>query len=37
MMPQEQLAALSARAHTLVDAQYRCWTDQLVPALARKV
>jgi polyphosphate kinase len=36
MMPQEQLAALSARAHKLVDAQYRCWTDQLVPALARE-
>jgi polyphosphate kinase len=36
MMPQEQLAALSARAHKLVDAQYRCWNDQLVPALARE-
>jgi polyphosphate kinase len=36
MMPQEQLAALSARAHKLVDAQYHCWTDQLVPALARE-
>src|SRR5690349_17623794 len=36
MMPQEQLAAVSARTHKLVDAQYRCWTDQLVPALARE-
>ena len=36
MMPQEQLAALSARAHKLVDTQYRCWTDQLLPALTRE-
>ena len=36
MMPQEQLAAVSARTHKLVDAQYHCWTDQLVPALARE-
>jgi polyphosphate kinase len=36
MMPQEQLAALSARAHKLVDVQYHCWNDQLVPALARE-
>jgi polyphosphate kinase len=35
MMPQEQLAAISARAHKLVDAQYRCW-NQLVPLLARE-
>ena len=36
MVLQEQLAAISARAHTLVDAQYRCWNDNLVPALARE-
>jgi polyphosphate kinase len=36
MMPQEQLAAISARAHKLVDAQYRCWNESLVPALSRE-
>jgi polyphosphate kinase len=36
MVPQEQLAAVSARAHSLVDAQYRCWNEALVPALARE-
>jgi polyphosphate kinase len=36
MVPQEQLAALSARAHRLVEAQYRCWKEGLVPALARE-
>jgi polyphosphate kinase len=36
MMPQEQLAAISARAHKLVDAQYRCWKESLVPSLARE-
>jgi polyphosphate kinase len=36
MMPQEQLAAISARAHKLIDAQYHCWNDSLVPALARE-
>src|SRR5881394_3291102 len=30
MMPQEALAAISARAHALLDAQYRCWKDALV-------
>jgi polyphosphate kinase len=35
MMPQEQLAAVSARTHKLVDAQYLCW-NQLVPLLARE-
>src|SRR3954470_12310333 len=35
MMPQETLAATSARAHALLDAQYRCWKNDLVPALAR--
>jgi polyphosphate kinase len=36
MVPQEQLAAISARAHSLLDAQYRCWNESLVPALARE-
>jgi polyphosphate kinase len=36
MTPQEQLAAVSARAHALVEAQYRCWNDELVTALARE-
>jgi polyphosphate kinase len=36
MMPQEQLAAISARAHKLVDSQYHCWNDSLVPSLARE-
>jgi len=36
MVPQEQLAAISARSHSLVDAQYRCWNESLVPALARE-
>ncbi len=36
MVPQEQLAAISARAHTLVDVQYRCWSESLVPALQRE-
>src|SRR5437660_1758918 len=35
-VPQEQLAAVSARAHTLVDVQYRCWNESLVPALHRE-
>src|SRR5262249_32806645 len=36
MMPQEALAAISARAHALLDSQYGCWKNQLVPALARE-
>ncbi len=36
MIPQEQLAALSTRTHKLVDAQYRCWNESLVPALTRE-
>jgi polyphosphate kinase len=36
MTPQEQLAAISARAHTLVGEQYRCWNEDLVTALARE-
>src|SRR5262252_152263 len=36
MIPQEVLAAISSRAHKLVEAQYRCWNEALVPALARE-
>ncbi|HKQ67798.1 MAG TPA: polyphosphate kinase 1 [Polyangiaceae bacterium] len=36
MVPHETLAAISARAHKLLDTQYRCWRDNLVPALARE-
>jgi polyphosphate kinase len=36
MVPQEALAAISARAHRLVEAQYRCWKEGLVPSLARE-
>jgi polyphosphate kinase len=36
MTPQEQLAAISARVHKLVEVQYRCWNEGLVPALARE-
>ncbi len=34
MATKDQLAAVSARAHALVDAHTRCWSEQLVPALA---
>ena len=36
MTPQEQLAAISHRAHAFVEAQYKYWNDDLVPALARE-
>jgi polyphosphate kinase len=35
LLPGEQLAAIAARAHALVDEQYRTWRDELVPELAR--
>jgi polyphosphate kinase len=34
--PSEQLTAISARAHGLIDASYRLWNDELRPALARE-
>ena len=34
--PAEQLAAISVRAHELVEASYRIWNDELRPALARE-
>ncbi|MBI2893657.1 MAG: polyphosphate kinase 1 [Deltaproteobacteria bacterium] len=33
--PQEQLAAISAKAHLMVEAQYRCYTEDVQPALER--
>jgi polyphosphate kinase len=34
MMPQEQLAAISERAHVMVTEQYRLWSKELVPLLS---
>jgi polyphosphate kinase len=34
LLPAEQLAAVATRAHALVAAQYRCFGEDLVPALA---
>lgn len=36
MLPSEQLAGVSARCHELVDEQYRCWREEVLPALARQ-
>lgn len=36
MTPQQQLAAVSARAHALALAQYRVWNDDLLPSLRRE-
>src|SRR5262249_14646728 len=33
MLPGEQLAAISERAHTMVAEQYRVWKEELLPAL----
>ncbi len=33
MLPAEQLAAISDRVHGIVGAQYRVWTEELLPAL----
>jgi len=35
LLPAEQLAAVAARTHALVEAQYRCWGEELLPELAR--
>src|SRR5258708_39162158 len=35
MSADEQLRAISLRAHSLVDRAYKLWNDVLVPALAR--
>ena len=34
LTPREQLALIAARTHELVDRQRRCFTDEVVPALA---
>ena len=34
LTPEEQLAAISRTTHELVAAQYRCWNEELLPALA---
>ena len=34
MTPREQLRQIQAEVHALVKAQYRCWHEELVPALA---
>jgi len=33
--PEESLRTLTAEIHSFVDAQYRCWNDQLLPALRK--
>ncbi|MCZ6636010.1 MAG: polyphosphate kinase 1 [bacterium] len=33
MLPEEQLLALSEETHRLVDIQYDCWNNELLPAL----
>ncbi len=34
--PEESLAQLTAEIHSFVDAQYRCWNDQLLPELRKQ-
>jgi polyphosphate kinase len=34
LTPDEQLSAIARTTHELVDAQYRCWNEELLPALA---
>ena len=36
LTPEEQLGAIARTTHELVDAQYRCWNDELLPALAQE-
>ena len=35
LLPHEQLVAISARAHTLVESAYRVWNEEMLPALGR--
>jgi polyphosphate kinase len=35
LLPAEQLSAVAARTHALVEAQYRCWREEILPELAR--
>src|SRR3984885_5770703 len=38
LTPQERLDGLMERIHSFVDAQYRCWNEQLLPAMqAQKI
>ncbi len=36
LRPDESLASLTAEIHTFVEAQYRCWNDQLLPDLRNR-
>src|ERR1700679_3196273 len=36
LTPQERLDGLMKRMKDFVDAQYRCWNEQLLPAMQRK-
>src|SRR5271157_90448 len=36
LRPDESLAILTAEIHSFVDAQYRCWNEQLLPALRQQ-
>jgi polyphosphate kinase len=36
LRPDESLAVLTAEIHSFVDAQYRCWNQQLLPELGKK-
>jgi polyphosphate kinase len=36
LTPQERLDGLKERIHSFVDAQYRCWNEQLLPAMHRE-
>ena len=36
LRPDESLASLTAEIHTFVEAQYRCWNDQLLPELRKE-
>src|ERR1035441_4494728 len=36
LRPDESLAVLTAEIHTFVDAQYRCWNEQLLPELRKQ-
>jgi polyphosphate kinase len=36
LTPQERLNGLMERIHSFVDAQYRCWNEQLLPAMLKE-
>ncbi len=36
LRPDESLASLTAEIHTFIEAQYRCWNDQLLPELRKQ-